>query len=104
MSRRYRMEVAVRGLGGMERVPAINRALCRLWKFDTHGIDGHSPLAWRWCGESSLVGGMEEEEFAGLVRDAVWGANGEPCDVEVLCTYLEDPPTEHYRFGQDNYG
>lgn len=100
MSRYYGMEVVVRGFEEAKR-PAINNALEDLWDFTEDWVDGDD--GWRWYGESNLGGGMGEIEFAEMVRDAVWKAHKTPCEIEVRCSYLEDPPTEYYTFDEDDY-
>jgi len=49
----------------------------------------------------TLYGGTGEEEFAEEIRDKVFTANGESCDIEVKMTCLEDLPYNTYSFSKE---
>jgi hypothetical protein len=97
MSRRFEMHILVKNFKDED---AVREAIEREWNItDDWPEDGGVTF----MGEGNLVGGEGDDEFARRVRNAIWEANGEYCDVEIKSIYLDDPPTEYFTFGEEDY-
>ena len=100
MSRFYRMFVEIQKHNQNNKDAIINAAN-EEWNWDDFDSYNGNITA---CGEDNLCGGESEEEFSNRLTTAIWKANGDFCYVIVSCSYLEeDPPTEYYSFGEDEY-
>lgn len=88
MSRYYCMTVEITDVAA-GRLAAVERAAGDEWPFShwTRTPHSHGTSA---TGESHLVGGETEDEFARRLAHAVWNAHGAYCPVTVSATYLED--------------
>jgi hypothetical protein len=100
MSRLYRMEVSITKFDKEKRYE-IEAAADEEWGFDWEGSRRNVGIS--GTGEGNLCGGESEEQFSKRLARAIFEANGGPCGVKVACIYLEDPPTEHYNFGDAEY-
>jgi hypothetical protein len=56
-----------------------------------------------FSGKDYLYAGTSDAEFAVDLAKVIFEANGRPCKIEVLSTYLENPPCESYSFGKYEY-
>lgn len=96
MSRYYHMAVEITDFKPEKADLIINALQCD-WDYD-YVSQRYDPNKLYLVGESNLVGGESEEEYAARVAVTVWRINGEYCEVEVVATYLEDLPYEIYTF------
>ena len=101
MSRCYRIQLTVNRFKPARKT-AIQRACSGTWDF--------TPDCFEWNeteltaeSEGYLTGGMLENEFAGILAQAIWKANRGFCDVTVGTTYLDAPPAETFHLGQSQY-
>lgn len=102
MSRLYEMHVSVTPADRKKlNLLAVSIAACEVWNFDNVVED--SDTEYVAYGLSQLCGGESEEDFSKRLTRAIWHANGEYCEVEVRCTYMEDLPCETYSFDEDDY-
>ena len=99
MSRSYLMEFKLRDLQP-DRRNQVKAAVEEEWNLDWYTLE---PDLLEGGGQSSLVGGETEENFAQRVAGCVWEANGKVCPVTVIATCLEDLPHQQYDFGEDAY-
>lgn len=106
MSRFYEMGIKIIGLN-KDRKAKIEAAAEENWPFSDwflwEGTEDKDKVELSAGGQSTLSGGMSEEEFAQIVCEAVWKANKAFCEVTVNATFLEDLPYETYSFDEDNY-
>jgi hypothetical protein len=98
------MDVAVSGFA-RHRQGAIEEALMSHWDFDdlTTGWTADDTLTLRGSGESSLGGGMSEEDFTDLLTAEVFAANGGPCEITVTATCLDYIPCESHKRSKQDY-
>jgi hypothetical protein len=104
------MDVAVSGFA-RHRQSAIEEALMLHWDFDdlfTTGrldVDGFTTdtLAIKGSGESSLGGGVSEEDFTDILTAEVFAANGGPCEITVTATCLDYIPCESHKRSKQDY-
>lgn len=104
MSRHYRMQILVNGHHPVlsREIEDIVRETWPVEFVDTMTGSPEKPeLAFE--GESSLGGGMSEEEFTDRVARAVMQVNGGPCTVTVFATYLDDLPTDQHTRDINDY-
>ena len=97
MSRHYEMHILVKGF---KDETEITMAVEDEWNIADSWEEDSGVL---FMGEGNLTAGEGEEEFARRVRNAVWKANGEYCEVEIKCIYLDDPPTTYHTFNEEDY-
>ena len=101
MSRYYSMTVRITK-PDPSRIDAVKEAAESEW--DTFenwdSIEGDVLMSF---GEGSLYGGETEDAFADRLTQAIWLANGCFCEVEVIATYLDDPPCEEFTQDKDDY-
>jgi hypothetical protein len=67
---------------------------------DYYGKPDHQLIL---SGNSYLGGGEVEQEFADRLAVAIYKANGKFCGVLVISTYLEELPTEEFKFELKDY-
>ena len=99
MSRYYRASVRI-NKPNPGREAAIAEAIKDFWGFEDVDATGDGLIS---TAESTIGGGMTEEEFSRELAQCVWTANQSFCKVEVCMTYLEDLPYEDYVSTQDEY-
>ena len=99
MSRLYSIEITVKE-PKPDKVDEIKDAARSLWPFDDWTTVGRYHSS---SGESSLGGGMSEEEMAESLVKAVWKANGAYCVVKVRAACLEHIPYNDHEFDEDDY-
>ena len=99
MSRSYSMHVTIIG-ANPDRFDAVKDAASDEWDFEDWDEHGGTLEA---SANDQLCAGTTEEEFAEQLAKAIWTANGGPCEVEVIATYLEDLPWETYTFDESDY-
>ena len=97
MSTMFRMSATVSKLKKKE-IPLVKEALSG-WDWDVtdqkDSIFAH--------GDMSLGGGMDDQEMAHNVRDAVWEITKRFVPIEMSAACLEHIPTEYYEFTEDDY-
>ena len=100
MSRCYEMSITVKGCL-KEKYQSIVEVVTNQWGVEDwiRDPEGHLEI---YCGEGSLAGGESEEQFVDRVTHAIWDSVGD-CAVSVVCTFLEDPPTNYYEKGSEDY-
>ena len=99
MSRHYSMSVTITG-ALPDRFTSVMAAASAEWEFDDW--DSHEGIL-LGSGDAQLFGGETEEQFAERLTKAIWRANGGPCRVEVIATYLDELPCESYSLGAGDY-
>jgi len=107
MSRRYNMDITVKGLKEETHKALVETAISTQWN-TSYGfmepIEENEPsLLFQTGGEGSLCGGETEEEFAGRMAEAIWDALGYYVSVRVTATYLEDLPNETLCLEEEEY-
>jgi hypothetical protein len=99
MSRYYGMSVTIsnHNPAQIEKIKATARKEWpfRDWYDSDEGLTAYA--------ESSLCGGVTEEEFTERLSLAVWRANGAYCEVTVDATYLESLPYETHCLDETDY-
>ena len=99
MSRSYEMGIVVADFDPIKR-SEIEDACNLEWSFDDwYEHDGRLSAN----GLGSLCGGESDDQFSHRLNEAIVKANGGPCGVEVIATYMENLPFERYTFGEDLY-
>ena len=99
MSRSYGMSVTVKAFN-QNRTEEIKTAASSEWNFDDFTLVEGELYA---SGDSSLAACESEAEFARRLAKAIFNANQGPCEIQIDAAYLEDPPTETYSFGSDEF-
>ena len=99
MSRYYNMHVTIIG-ANPDRFDAVKDAASDEWDFEDWDEYGGTLEA---SADDQLCAGVTEEAFAKQLAKAIWTANGGPCEVEVIATYLENLPRETYTFDASDY-
>ena len=108
MSRRYDMDITVKGLKEKAHMALADEAISSHWNASygfLEPIEGDEPFRWLFFtgGEGSLCGGETEEEFTGRIAEAIWDALGYYVSVTVTATYLEDLPHETLSMEEEEY-
>ena len=99
MSCYYNMTVTLTK-AGPDRFDKIKAAASEEWDFeDWNEFDGTLTAS----ADGNLCAGETDQEFVERLARAVWKANGDPCEVEVQATYLEDLPHEDYVLDEADY-
>jgi len=100
MSRRYEMNITVKSVE-QEECKVIDEVL----QLDGAENDGYYYDNTYNCGyETSLCGGMTEEEFADQISKAIWKALGGYYPIEIRQTCLEYIPCEIHCMEEEEYG
>jgi hypothetical protein len=99
MSRAYRMNITVND-ARLDRHQSIREMIQTEWKLDDWSVTNGEIYA---EGESCLVGGETEEEFADRVTKAIWRANAAYCPVMVMAICLEELPHETHVRDQEDF-
>jgi hypothetical protein len=97
----YDIRVEITGFR-KQKIQDIKDAANKLWdfKWENLGRDAHRGIPLCGQGQCNLGGGVTDAEFAKNLTKAIFKANGKPCKVLVLTTYLEDLPTDSYDFDE----
>ena len=105
MSRFYEMTVRISGYNKAKE-SKIQDAAGDEWDFEDDWNtwdDSRKGLCMRAGTQGNLHSGETEADFSQRLAVAIWKANGDVCEIEILCTYLECIPFESYSFDADNY-
>ena len=88
-----------------KKVKLIKEAAENEWQFsEWTTFEREGVTALRACyTEDNLCGGTSEEEFADILAQAVWRANGACCKVSVNATYLEELPCQTHVRNEEDY-
>lgn len=95
------MDVEIKNFD-VNKIESIVEAADKEWPFGEHNTYT-DPLSLSMSGTDYLYGGETYVAFADRLAKAIWKANGKYCDVQVLASYLEDPPTELYKLSLKDY-
>ncbi|MGE3407561.1 MAG: hypothetical protein AB7I37_12150 [Pirellulales bacterium] len=99
MSRSYNMSVEVSEFNH-ELAEAIQASANAEWNFAWfEDVDGNL----HGDADGNLCGGESEEEFVDRLSLAIWKANAEFCEVQVIATFLEDLPYEMHTQTREDY-
>lgn len=98
MSRRYEMDLSVKGYTGA--ADALHDALQEIFDFD---LTFATADLIAFGGTGCLYGGESEEEFLERVSTAVWETNGGYCEVTLETACLEYVPRETHETTKDMY-
>ena len=107
MSRRYDMDITVKGLKEKAHMALVDEAVTKNWNTSYDFLDPEEDAAGTWQfltgGEGSLCGGETEEEFTGRIAEAIWEALGYYVSVTINAAYLEDLPCETLSMEEEEY-
>ncbi len=109
MSRRYDMDITVKGLKEKAHMALADEAVALKWNASYGFLDpatGEDAAGtWKFLtgGEGSLCGGETEEEFTAGIAEAIWDALGYYVSITVTATYLEDLPHETLSMEEKEY-
>ena len=114
MSKNYEMVVEVRGIK-KEKFHAVIDFLEEAWfdevaddirdEFDNGILNNSDGLTvdFEICQAGFLCGGESDMEFGERLYKGIRTINKAKCKMKLVSMYLEDPPTETFNFGDDEY-
>jgi len=100
MSRYYGISIIVKDCNP-NKYDSIKTAASGLWPFNESWTAFEGELS--GYGEDCICYGEDEKDLAKRLAQAVFEANGSLCVIQVDASFLAEPPTETFRFGEREY-